>query len=93
MVSSVTRIERRRHRMTGTDLGARRRIGGVVLRGKTDELSEDEQRRAARLAALVTHSLLFRAVQSVTMMAGILLSNVRFLSGRLAASTRRASSS
>lgn len=76
MMNSSARIERRKREATGTDRGTRRRINSVVLRGKSDPLSAEEQRRAARFAAIVMQSLPFQAVQGVALIGGGLLSQV-----------------
>jgi len=62
--------------VTGTDRGTKRRIARVVLRGKHDPLSDEERRRAARYAAIVTLEAPYQAVQCVTLLASILVSEV-----------------
>jgi uncharacterized protein (DUF2384 family) len=76
MIISQRRIERRMQEATGSDPDVTRRIARVVLRGKSEDLSEEEQHRAARFAAIVTHSVSFDAVQSATFFAAFSLGQI-----------------
>lgn len=76
MMISSNRINRRMRMMTANDPSTWRRIDGVVLRGKSDDLSDDEQRRAARYAAIMMHSLPYDAVQSAALFTALLLGSV-----------------
>jgi hypothetical protein len=76
MMMSSTRINRRTQEAMGFDPDARRRISSVVLRGGSDALSDEEQSRAARFAAIMTRSLTFQTAQSVTVFAGLILCQV-----------------
>jgi hypothetical protein len=76
MMISSNRINRRMRMMTATDPSTWRRIDGVVLRGKSHELTLDEQRRAVQFVAIVTRSLPFRAVQSAALFAALILGQV-----------------
>ena len=52
------------------------RIARVVLRGEPDQLSDEEQCRAARFAAIWAQWLPYRVVQSATVFGGLLLVQV-----------------
>jgi hypothetical protein len=66
-------IVRRMGEATGTDRSTRRRIRRVVLGGRPDQLSDEEQRRATRWAAIVAPWFPYSAVEGVTALAGTLL--------------------
>jgi hypothetical protein len=73
MMVSSARIHRRTREVMGSDSGTRHRIARVVLGGDPDPLSDDEQRRAARYAAIMKHSLPYNAVGFVAFYAAFLL--------------------
>jgi hypothetical protein len=56
-------IVRRMREATGTDRSTRRRIRRVVLGGRPDQLSDEEQRRATRWAAIVAPWFPYSAVE------------------------------
>ncbi|MFG6445825.1 hypothetical protein ACFXQA_11210 [Microbacterium sp. P07] len=64
---------------TGRDLGRARTVGRVVLRGKNIALSPDDERAAARYAAIASVSLPFQLTYLVLLYAGLALGQVRNL--------------
>lgn len=82
LLSTAFRITRRMRLATGGDFSSARRIGRVVLRGKTDPLTPDEAQRAARYARVVRRWLPYQTAQFAFLYTGIVLIQVSALSGR-----------
>jgi hypothetical protein len=73
MALTTSRISRRIREVLGGEYGSVRKIARVVVRGKSEQLTNEEERDAARYALIVGQWLPFQAVQFVALYAGLLL--------------------
>lgn len=82
LMINAFRVARRMREATGSDYGTMRRIGRVVLRGKSEPLNADEEQRAARYATIASRWLPYQGAQYGLLYTGIVLTQVGALFGR-----------